>query len=89
MNRRGNRNLCGKPKHRGSIKYHLKGDPVYRTMEDVASVHDARIKIAKLHKGAEIDYLSQVIYYEDFREACQRLYYKNLIKNGDKNEPHV
>jgi len=89
MNRKVNHNFCGKPKHRGSIKYHLKGDPVYRTMEDVASVHDARIKIAKLHKGAEIDYLGQVIYYEDFREACQRHYYKQIFKHGDKNEHNV
>ena len=89
MNRRVNRNLCGKPKHRGAIKYHIKGEPLYRTMEDVASVHDAKVKIAKLHKGAEVDYLSEVDYYEDFSEACRRHYYKQLFKNGDKNEPHV
>lgn len=89
MNRRVNHNLCGKPKHRGAIKYHIKGEPLYRIMEDVASVHDAKVKIAKLHKGAEVDYLSEVDYYEDFREACRRHYYKHLFKNGDKNEPHV
>lgn len=65
--------------HLGRARFKLKGEPMYRTIENV-SKSTVRKEIHKMYPGSRIEYLSEIEEYEDGKEKYRREYLKNYMK---------
>lgn len=65
--------------HLGRARFKLKGEPMYRTIENV-SKSTVRKEIHKMYPGSRIEYLSEIEEYEDGKEKYHREYLKNYMK---------